>query len=195
MREPGQLEIDRSGRKGIFGPARGDVLFIQMRTLIMKSQHILATIFLAAFTANAMAEDVPTTQVAANATPAITGNTSLYQSSSPFRLFDPTRLTFNHSYSLSYFSGGSVGSGSMGLYRGSVGYQISRPLFLQVDVGIVHQPGAMFSNNVNGSNAQILPNLSLRYTPSPKFNLIINVQTMPNQNYGYGRLGWRNGLR
>lgn len=161
----------------------------------MKSLITLVVVILASHTAIALADNLPTTVVANSESPVITGGTSLYQSNSPFRLFDPSKFSIQHSYALSYFSGGGVGSGSMGLYTASVGYQISRPLFLQVDVGIVHEPGALFGNNVNGSNAHVLPNLSLRYTPSPTFNLIINVQTMPTLNYGYGRMGSRYRLR
>jgi hypothetical protein len=109
----------------------------------------------------------------------------LYNAATPFRLFDPTRLSIHHSYQMSYFSG-SMGSGNVGVFTSSFGYQLARSLYVQLDLGIMHQPSALFSGNSLSEGARILPNFSLRYTPSPKFNLIVDVRTMPGNYYGYG---------
>jgi hypothetical protein len=109
---------------------------------------------------------------------------SLYNSASPFRLLDPSRLTMNQSYSLSYFTG-PAGGQSVGLYMNSIGYQLARPLYLQVDIGLIHNPGALLGGGNATQGARILPNFSLRYTPSPKFNLMIDVRTMPSYNGSY----------
>ncbi len=132
-----------------------------------------------------------TGQAAANAQA-----TSLLNANTPFRLLDPSRLTMNHSYSLSYFSG-PAGGQSVGMYMNSIGYQIARPLYLQVDIGLVHDPGALVGHGNPNNAARILPNFSLRYTPSPKFNLMVDVRTMPSYYSpysgaypGYGSSYW-----
>jgi hypothetical protein len=123
------------------------------------------------------------------------GQPSLYTAASPFRLFDPSRLQIGQSYSLSYFSGGPVGSQSVGVYTSSIGYRIADPLFVQLDLGVIHSPGALFGGEGRNLNAQIRPNFMLRYAPSNKFNLIVDVRTFPNYapgyGFGYGRHDWR----
>jgi hypothetical protein len=110
--------------------------------------------------------------------------TSLYNAATPFRLLDPSRLTMNHSYSLSYFSG-PAGGQSVGMYMNSIGYQIAKPLYIQFDLGIMHNPGALVGSGNATAGARILPNFMLRYNPSPKFNLIVDVRTMPTYNMSY----------
>ena len=44
---------------------------------------------------------------------ALAPGSSLYDSSTPFRLFDPSRLSMRHSYSMSFFSGSSGRSGQI----------------------------------------------------------------------------------
>jgi hypothetical protein len=127
------------------------------------------------------AEEAPVPELSA---PSIAASTptlntqSLFTRYSPFRLFDPSRLQFHSSYSLSYFSG-SAGSANVGVYTSSIGYQISNPLYMQLDLGIVHEPGALFSGDGRQLDPQVRPNLYLRYAPSPKFSLIVDVRTMP----------------
>jgi hypothetical protein len=120
---------------------------------------------------------------------------SLYTAASPFRLFDPARLKIGQSYSLSYFSGGPGGSQSVGVYTSSIGYQLADPLYMQLDLGVVHSPGALFGGEGRSLDAQIRPNFFLRYTPSNKFNLLIDVRTFPSYGggygFGYGPRTWR----
>lgn len=122
--------------------------------------------------------------------------TSLYNAASPFALLDASRLSMHHSYSLSYFSGPGGGQ-SVGMYMNSIGYQLARPLYLQVDIGLMHNPGALVGRGDPSAGARILPNFSLRYTPSPKFTLMVDVRTMPTyyapySGYipGYGGSFW-----
>ena len=116
--------------------------------------------------------------------PALETSANLYNSATPFRLLDPSRLTMNHSYSLSYFSG-PAGGQSVGMYMNSIGYQLAKPLYVQFDLGIMHDPGALVGAQGATSGARILPNFMLRYNPSPKFNLIVDVRTMPMYNMAY----------
>jgi hypothetical protein len=123
---------------------------------------------------------------------ALVPGSSLYDAATPFRLFDPSRLTMRHSYSVSYFSGSSSRSGSIGMYMNSIGYQVSRPLYLQLDLGIVHNPGALWGSPSGPAGAQLRPNLFLRYAPSPRFQLIVDFRTVPAfyHSYGYGYGPW-----
>jgi len=114
------------------------------------------------------------------------GQPSLYTQASPFRLFDPSRLQIAQSYSLSYFSGGPAGSRNVGVYMSSIGYRIADPLYVQLDLGVVHSPGALFGGDGRNLDAQILPNFLLSYAPSSKFNLIVDVRTLPSYYLGYG---------
>jgi hypothetical protein len=120
---------------------------------------------------------------------------SLYAAASPFRLFDPTRLKIGQSYSLAYFSGGPAGSQSVGVYTSSIGYRIADPLYVQLDLGVVHSPGALFGGEGRNLDAQIRPNFLLSYAPSDKFSLVVDVRTFPSYGagygYGYGPRYWR----
>ena len=49
----------------------------------------------------------------------------------------------------------------------------------------MHDPGALVGSGNATSGARILPNFMLRYNPSPKFNLIVDVRTMPTYNRSY----------
>jgi hypothetical protein len=73
----------------------------------------------------------------------------------------------------------------------SIGYQIARPLYVQLDLGVMHNPGALWGGNSAVSGAQIRPNFLMRYTPSPGFQLLIDVRTVPMYYGGYGFAGPR----
>ncbi len=139
--------------------------------------------------ASATASEPPLPQGPVQEQTALPEGNSLYNAASPFRLFDPSRLTMRQSYSVSYMTGGGV-SRSVGMYMNSIGYQIARPLYVQFDLGIVHDPGSLFGGGNVSHGARILPNFMLRYTPSPKFQLIVDVRTMPGSQGYYGAPGY-----
>ena len=97
--------------------------------------------------------------------------------SKPFSLIDLSRLQFSHSYSFSYFSG-SGRSGSVGLYTGSIFYELSRSLSLDFRLGIAHDPGALFGSSLN-SDAAFYPAVSLDYHPSRSFRFSIGFESYP----------------
>ncbi len=97
--------------------------------------------------------------------------------SKPFSLIDLSRLQFSHSYSFNYFSGGGT-SGSVGLYTGSIFYELSRSLSLDIRLGIAHDPGALFGNSLN-SDAAFFPAVNLDYHPSRSFRLSIGFESHP----------------
>jgi len=92
--------------------------------------------------------------------------------------FDMSRISISHSYSLSYFSGGGI-SGSQGLYNGTIRYQLANPLTLTLNVGILHDPGALFGSSKFSQNATILPSGWLDWRPSENFMMSIGFETVP----------------
>jgi len=99
--------------------------------------------------------------------------------------FDLSKIDFSHSYSIGYFSGGGF-SGTQGYYSGTMRYQISRPLTLTLNLGILHDPGALFGHNKFSDNALFLPSGWLDWRPSDNFRLSVGVETVPaGYNRGY----------
>ncbi len=93
----------------------------------------------------------------------------------PFSLLDLSKLQFSHSYSMTFLSGGS-GSGSAGLLNTSVFYEISPKLSLQLDLGVLHNSGAIWGDANN--DATLLPGFILDFHPSDKFSMVIGVTRM-----------------
>lgn len=92
---------------------------------------------------------------------------------SPFSLLDLSRIKWSNSYSVAFFSGGGS-SGSVGLWSTSMDYEISSKLHLAVNLGILHNPGALWGQAE--SNARFLPGFRLDYRPSDKLMMSISVQ-------------------
>jgi len=106
-------------------------------------------------------------------------------------LLDLSRISFSHSYSLSYFSGGGI-SGTTGLYTGSIIYQLANPLTLTLNVGILHDPSSLWGDNKITESAVFLPSGYLDWRPSDNFHMSIGFQSIPAGwyypgYYNYGR--------
>ncbi len=97
----------------------------------------------------------------------------------PSSLIDLSRVRFSHSYSLSYFSGYS--NGSAGLWNTSMYYDFSSKLSLNVNIGVLHNTGAIWGDGKN--NATFLPGFLLNYHPSENFRLLIGMQTYSGGYY------------
>jgi hypothetical protein len=114
--------------------------------------------------------------------------------SKPFSLIDLSKLHFSHSYSFTFFSGGGT-SGSVGLYTGSMFYEFSHSLSLDVQLGIAHDPSALFGNNV-GTDASFYPAVNLDYHPSNNFRISVGFESHPGfyqspYVYPYYPYNWR----
>ena len=103
----------------------------------------------------------------------------LKPASSPFSLLDFSRINWSHSYSVSFFSGGSY-SGSAGLWQSNMFYEISPKLSLALNLGVVHD----ISGNLN-QDSRFLPGFHLDYHPSDNFRLSIGMQTYSGYDYNY----------
>jgi hypothetical protein len=118
----------------------------------------------------------------------------LAPASKPFGLIDLSRLEWSHSYSISFFSGGGS-SQTIGLYTGSIFYEITSNLSLNFKLGIAHNPSGILDNSLS-SNAMFLPGLRLDYRPTNNFRITAGFDTYyGNYHYPYGRpygpLNWR----
>lgn len=114
--------------------------------------------------------------------------------SSPFSLIDMSKITWSNSYSVGFFSGGGQ-SGSLGLLNTRMLYTVSSKLTLSFDLGIAHNPGALFDGNRNnsiGDNAAFLPGFSLDYHPSKYFGLRIDYRQVDFSNPLSYRSSYRN---
>ncbi|UCD17463.1 MAG: hypothetical protein JSV44_00715 [Candidatus Zixiibacteriota bacterium] len=99
----------------------------------------------------------------------------------PFTFIDLSKLHWSHSYSMTFYSGGST-SGSVGLYTSSVLYEISPSLLLNLKLGIAHNPGSLFNRTVS-TDAAFLPGARLDYRPSKDFRISIGFNTYPGTEY------------
>ena len=110
----------------------------------------------------------------------------------PFSLLDFSRIRWSNSYSVSYFSGGNGGS-SVGVWNTSMFYDISTKFSLALNVGVAHNPGALWGDANN--SADILPGFLLDYHPSDNFQISIGMQTYRgNYGYGYGSPYYSSGM-
>jgi hypothetical protein len=100
---------------------------------------------------------------------------------SPYSLIDLSRMKWNHSYSISFVSGGE-GSGSVGMLRSTMFYELSSKLWLQVDLNLLHNTGAIFGEG--SGKADLLPGFRLDYRPSDNFSMSIGI----NQSRWHGVL-------
>lgn len=99
-------------------------------------------------------------------------------------LFSPDRFYMSHSYSLMYYTGGGY-SGSLGMLNNTLNFKLADPLFLKVDVGVMHQPFGGPKNAPN-QNAKLMHGAELIYKPNNKFQMNIGYSSSPYNYNGFG---------
>lgn len=114
------------------------------------------------------------------------GGIGAKSSFSPWSLLDGSRVTWSHSYSVSFFSGGNS-SGSLGMLNSSMLYEISPELTLALNLGVLHNAGAVFGSGEYG--AEFLPGFRLDWRPSEKFFMSVSFQKVVGSPYGSPYLG------
>ena len=102
----------------------------------------------------------------------------------PFSLLDLSRIKWSHSYSVSFFSGGGQ-SGQLGVASTSAYYEFNDKLSLQVNLGILHNPGAIWGDK-NNNDATLLPGFRLDYRPADNVFMSIEFQRVAGGMYPYG---------
>ncbi|RJP80913.1 MAG: hypothetical protein C4524_02695 [Candidatus Zixiibacteriota bacterium] len=103
----------------------------------------------------------------------------------PLGIFDPSRMTFSHSYSMSYFTSG--GQGAMrGLFMETIGYRLSNPLSLTLNLGYLHQPYSSSGPDGLTQGGQFVGGAALTWRPNRNMFLQLEVANYPqNGLYGY----------
>lgn len=105
--------------------------------------------------------------------------------SNAYSLLDISRINWSHSYSVAFFSGGGS-SGSVGMLSTTMNYDISSKLHLAVNLGIMHNPGALWNQNTDGQ-ASFFPGIRLDFRPSDKVFMSLSVQKVAGYNSPYSR--------
>lgn len=110
-------------------------------------------------------------------------------SSAVLGFFDPSRFEMQHSYSISYSSGGPY-SGSLGLYTNRMSYMITDNLQLIADIGFMHQPFQSAGNMPNFmNNGELFYGGELRYRPNDNTMFRIRFDNMPRFYSPYSYYG------
>jgi hypothetical protein len=105
-------------------------------------------------------------------------------SKNSWSLLDPSRFKMHQSYSFGFYSGGGH-STSIGYYLNSIEYTFSNPLTVRLDLGFVHNPGAMLGSSSSKAGA-FVPGFSLNWRPSASFNFRLDFRQVPVVNgFGY----------
>jgi hypothetical protein len=104
----------------------------------------------------------------------------------PIGLLDPSRMTFSHSFSSSYMSVG--GEGVMrNLFMETIGYRISNPLMLTVNVGYLQTPYSSFEQDNTFMSGSFVGSAALTWRPKKNMFLHFEVANYPSYGYGYYR--------
>ena len=115
--------------------------------------------------------------------------------SQSYSLLDPARFSMTQSYSTTMGFGGG-GSYSSGLYLNTIGYQISKPLFFSIDLGL-HSPfhsSGKYQSEFNALEMEngpslVIPRMSLEYKPSEKTSLSLHIINGKDAYKAYGPMG------
>jgi hypothetical protein len=117
-------------------------------------------------------------------TPNAYNSLGVQPAATPFSLLDFSRIKWSNSYSVSFFSGGNQ-SGSVGLATTSLFYEFTDRLSLQVNLGILHNPGAIWGDK-NNNDATLLPGFRLDYRPADNVFMTVEFQRIDGRAYPYG---------
>jgi hypothetical protein len=107
------------------------------------------------------------------------------------KLFDPSRLTMQQSFSVGYASSGKYSLLS-NTYRNTMNYRLSQKLELKLDLAYSYMPNAFNKSSYqlnNNSQGVFLPAFGLKYQPSSNFTIQFEYNNPGNfgSNYLLGR--------
>lgn len=93
-------------------------------------------------------------------------------------LLNLSRFDIHHSLSFGYTSSSAYGSQSGGLWLTQIGYRISDPLRISVDLGATLTPDG---NSLLSEKSFFVGGFNLNYQPSKKFQLNISYVNLPSR--------------
>ncbi len=100
-------------------------------------------------------------------------------------LLDPSRMSFTHSYSMTYATSGGE-SIMRGLFMESIGYRLSNPMFLTLNLGYLHQPYSTFDAGGMNRSGAFVGGAALDWRPAKNMFLHFEVANYPSYSrYGY----------
>lgn len=102
----------------------------------------------------------------------------------PLGFLDPSRMTFSHSYTMSYLSAGSEGV-MRGLFMETIGYRLSDPVSLTLNLGYLHQPYSTYGPEGISKSGAFVGGAALTWRPRDNMFLHFEVANYPS-SYGYG---------
>jgi len=100
-------------------------------------------------------------------------------------LFDPSRFSMAHSYSVLFASNGK-NSTVQNLYVNSTRYDLTKSLSVRLDLGYRFNPLA----NAKSNDKAILPNAELRFTPNEHLLIQMSYRTLDPYFYDSSRSPW-----
>lgn len=95
---------------------------------------------------------------------------------------NPNRFTMQQSYSLSYLSAGGNGY-SQGLYLNTMSYQVSDPLSVSLQWGMMNQPLGTLGVSPLYQSGFFFSGANVEYKPSDKFSVGLQINSYPASNY------------
>ncbi len=91
---------------------------------------------------------------------------------------NPSRFSMQHSYTLSFGTGGA-----QGLYLNTMRYQLANPLTLHLQVGFAHQAFGGLGYGNPGKGQFFVSGAGLKYEPSQNFRLLFEFSQQPAGYY------------
>ena len=105
-----------------------------------------------------------------------------------YSLIDLSKVRWSNSYSLSFFSGGTS-SGTFGMFRTNMFYDVSSKLTVGLNLSLSHNSGSLLNRySLDNNNASLFPGFMLDYHPSENFTFRIDYRRVDGSNpYNYRR--------
>lgn len=104
---------------------------------------------------------------------------------SSFGLLDPSRMSFSHSYTMSYVSSGNQGL-MQGLFMETIGYRLSNPVSLTLNLGYLHQPYSSYGPDGVFEGGAFVGGAALTWRPAHNMFLRFEVANYPTYGaYNY----------
>ncbi len=101
-------------------------------------------------------------------------------------LFDPSKFSMHHTYSMSYTSMGKEGV-ALGVYTNSMQYNFTDKLNVQLDASLVHSPYSSLGKNFQNSISGIyIDRAQLNYAPWDNVTVMLQYRQIPYGSYYSG---------